>query len=231
MKPINTIPIPLYHGTDKKVLDYSENERVEIQNICLMISDYTYHLLAEDGMSMSSLSSYKAKHISEIGDCWPRVINAFQKHGSRKNSSKLYQYSSLYLTGDKHKAEGYARNAFIMGEQGDNAYWLYLAASRIWNLKEYNPDMGDLVADFEKLIAKPHLPVILTFNRVLKEDLLGERGETIDWEMWGDAITRLSYRLKGNSSIGLLDGQIEYLACDQSLDASLALFEEGCYNL
>ena len=207
----NIIPIPLYHGTDRKILNYSENERAEIQNICSTISDYIYHLLVEDGLSLSSLAKYKNKRLSEIGDYWPQVIDAFQRYDSRKKGSKLYQYGSIYLTGDRKKAEGFARNAFVMGEQGNIAYWLYLAASNIWNLKELNPDMKRLFISFENLIEKPRIPVLLTFIRIQKDDLLREHGEEINWEMWGDLITGLSFRLKANSKTSLLDGKVEYL--------------------
>ena len=207
----NAIPIPLYHGTDRKILNYSENERIEIQNICFTISDYIYHLLVEDGLSLSSLSKYKNKRLSEIGDYWPRVIDVFQRYDSRKKGSKLYQYGYIYLTGDREKAENYARNAFVMGEQGNIAYWLYLAASNIWNLKELNPDMKRLFISFENLIEKPRIPVLLTFIGIQKDDLLREHGEEINWEMWGNLITGLSFRLKANSKTSLLDGKVEYL--------------------
>lgn len=211
MSLIKSVPVPLYHGTDKKIIDYSAEERTRIQELCIMISDYTFQLLSEDGLSVSSLFKYKAKRQLVFGDSWPQIMDAFQKYDSRKKGSNLYQYGSVYLTGDRRKAEIYARDAFIMGEQGKVAYWLYVAASKIWNLKECNPDMIDCCDSFESLMLKPHIPVLITFDSIPEEDLLNERGETIDWDLLGDAVTGLSYRLKPESKIKLYDGRIEFL--------------------
>ena len=211
MNQVDTMPIPLYHGTDKKVLDYSRNERIEIQALCVSISDYAYQLFSEDGLSVFSPSKYKAKRISEIGEYWLYMLDAFQRYDSRKNGSNLYEYGSLYLTGDKGKAKWYARGAYILGEQGKTAYWLYTAASKIWNLKACNPYMSRRFERFEELIAKPRIPVILTFNDIPKNDLFSEKGEEIDWKTWGYLLTDLSYRLKTNSATTITDGKIEYL--------------------
>lgn len=211
MSNIDTISIPLYHGTDKKVLDYSRDERIEIQALCVSISDHAYQLLSEDGLSVFSPSKYKAKRLSEIGEYWTHVINAFQKYDSRKNGSKLYEYGSLYLTGDKGKAKWYARGAYVLGEQGKTAYWLYTAASRIWDLKACDPYMSRRFERFEELIAKPRIPVILTFNDIPKNDLLSEKGEEIDWKTLGYLLTDLNYRLKNDSTTTIFDGKIEYL--------------------
>ena len=211
MNTSNTIPVPLYHGTDKKIIGYSEKERAEIQELCVAISEYLYHLVSEDGLSIYSPSRYKSKRLAEIGDYWYHFIDAFQRYDSRKKGSNLYQYGSLYLTGDREKAESYARNAFIMGEQGKVAYWLYMGASCIWDLKKCKPDMNKLFDRFEKLIDKPHIPVLITFDSILKEDLLEEQGCDIDWEMGNDLIKGFSFRLKPNSITTFSDGKIEYL--------------------
>ena len=124
MNSINTVPITLYHGTDKKLLDYSEKERIEIQKLCNQISDYCYYRFLDDGLSIYSPTNYKTKRGAEFGDYWYHFLDAFQKYDSRKKGSNLYQYGFLYLTGDRKKAENYARNAYIMGEQGSvRASW------------------------------------------------------------------------------------------------------------
>lgn len=211
MNSVDTIPVPLYHGTDKKIIDYSEKERIEIQELCVAISEYLYHLVSEDGLSVYSPSKYKTKRLAEIGDHWYPFFDAFQRYDSRKKGSNLYQYGSLYLTGDRKKAELYARNSFIMGEQGKVAYGLYLGASCIWDLKKCKPDMNDIFKRFEELIDKPPIPVIITFNSILKDDLLEERGYEIDWEMGDDLLKGFSFRLKPNSITNISDGKIEYL--------------------
>ena len=211
MHSINTVPITLYHGTDKKLLDYSEKERIEIQKLCNQISDYCYYRFLDDGLSIYSPTNYKTKRGSEIGDCWYHFLDAFQKYDSRKKGSNLYQYGFLYLTGDRKKAENYARNAYIMGEQGSVTYWLYVAASKVWDLQMTNRDLVDLLESFERLITKPHIPILLVFTNIPKEDLLSERGKEIQWETWGDCITGLSYRLKSRGSTSIVNGIVEYL--------------------
>ena len=211
MNSINTVPISLYHGTDKKLLDYSEKERLEIQKLCNHISDYCYYRFLDDGLSIFSLTNYKIKRGSEIGDCWSQFLNAFQKYDSRKKNSTLYQYGSLYLTGDRKKAENYARNSYIMGEQGIVAYWLYVAASKVWDLQGTSQDLIELLERFESLTAKPSIPILLTFTNIPKADLLSERGKEIQWEALGDSITGLSYRLKPGGATCIANGTIEYL--------------------
>ena len=211
MNSINTVPITLYHGTDKKLLDYSEKERSEIQKLCTQISDYCYYRFLDDGLSIFSLSNYKTKRGSEIGDRWSQFLSAFQKYDSRKKNSTLYQYGSLYLTGDRKKAEGYARNSFIMGEQGIVAYWLYVAASRVWDLKRTSQDLVEMFESFESLTTKPSIPIVLTFTNIPKDDLLSERGEEIEWEALGNIITGLSYRLIPGGSTCITNGTVEYL--------------------
>lgn len=211
MTSINTVPIPLYHGTDKKLLDYSEKERSEIQKICTQISDYCYHRFLDDGLSIFSPSNYKTKRESEIGDCWRIFLEVFQKYDSRKRGSTLYQYGFLYLTGDRNKAENYARNAYIMGEQGIITYWLYVAASKVWDLKRDSQDLVELFERFERLTEKPSIPILLTFTNIPKNDLLSERGKEIQWEVLGDSITGLSYRLIPRKSTCIVNGTVEYL--------------------
>jgi hypothetical protein len=207
---INTVPITLYHGTDKKLLDYSEKERSEIQKLCTQISDYCYYRFLDDGLSIFSLSNYKTKRGLEIGDCWSQFLSAFQKYDSRKKNSTLYQYGVLYLTGDRKKAEVYARNSFIMGEQGIVAYWLYVAASKVWDLKRTSQDLVGMFESFESLTTKPSIPIVLTFIDIPKDDLLSERGEEIEWEALGNIITGLSYRLIPGSTC-IANGTVEYL--------------------
>ena len=76
MNTSNTIPVPLYHGTDKKIIGYSEKERAEIQELCVAISEYLYHLVSEDGLSIYSPSRYKSKRLAEIGDYWYHFIDS-----------------------------------------------------------------------------------------------------------------------------------------------------------
>ena len=208
MNSVNTVPIALYHGTDKKLLEYSEKERIEIQKLCNQISDYCYYRFVDDGLSIFSLTNYKTKRESEIGDCWSNFLDVFQKYDSRKRGSNLYQYGSLYLTGDRKKAEVYARNSFIMGEQGIVAYWLYVAASRVWDLKRTSQDLVEM---FESLTTQPSIPIVLTFTNIPKDDLLSERGEEIEWEALGNIITGLSYRLIPGGSTCITNGTVEYL--------------------
>ena len=211
MNSINTVPITLYHGTDKKLLNYSEKERIEIQKLCNQISDYCYYRFLDDGLSIFSLTNYKTKREPEIGDCWRNFLDVFQKYDSRKRGSNLYQYGSLYLTGDRKKAEVYARNSFIMGEQGIVAYWLYVAASRVWGLKRTSQDLVEMFESFESLTTKPSIPIVLTFTNIPKDDLLSERGEEIEWEALGNIITGLSYRLIPGGSTCITNGTVEFL--------------------
>ncbi len=43
MSTTKVVPVTLYHGTDKKILDYSDMERSDIQKLCVEVSDTVYH--------------------------------------------------------------------------------------------------------------------------------------------------------------------------------------------
>ena len=205
------VPAILYHGTDKKIIDYSEVERSEIQGLCTDVSNYLYQLFRDDGLSISTLFNYKAKRIAEIGDCWYSFLDAFQKYDSRKKGSHLYQYGSLYLTGDREKAAGYAKRSFIMGEQGNVAYWLFRSASKIWNMKKLSPSYSNLFERFEKLTLLPRFPIILSFDDIMFDDLLSEEGVKLSWEMCENLPLYSSFRLKPDSKTSIQDGRIEYI--------------------
>ena len=98
-----------------------------------------------------------------------------------------------------------------MGEQGIVAYWLYVAASRVWGLKRTSQDLVEMFESFESLTTKPSIPIVLTFTNIPKDDLLSERGEEIDWEALGNIITGLSYRLIPGGSTCITNGTVEYL--------------------
>lgn len=205
---IEYYPGLLYHGTDYKTLNYSQEERTNVRNLCLSISDYVYGLFVNDGFSVYSPSKYQVKRGPELGDCWDKLSRAFQKYDSRKKGSTLYQYDSLYLTGLRERAVHYAEDGFIFGEQGDVAYWLYSSAKKIWNLDEINPSMRREFALFDWYSERERIPVLLVFENVPISDLLSEKGEKAAPELFG---LGLSYRLTRDSSIGIQNARIEKL--------------------
>ena len=58
-----------------------------------------------------------------------------------------------------------------MGEQGIITYWLYVAASKVWDLKRDSQDLVELFERFERLTEKPSIPILLTFTNIPKNDI------------------------------------------------------------
>lgn len=177
-------PNDLFHGTDKKVLSYSQEKRDGIKTLCINIAEYFYQRFLEDGMSVLSISQYKEKRSAVIKDDWINFLRSFQQYDSHRRGSEYYQYDCFYLTTSKDRAKRYARLSFIYGEIGSIADCLYRSAKKIWGIRDLSDSsesIHQMITTFEAIRSKVPEPVILSFGKIPKMYLLRENGEHIDW--------------------------------------------------
>lgn len=178
------ISTKLYHGTDNRVFTSSEEERLFFAALCSDIAEFSYQKFLEDGLSISAgLFEYKRKRGDLLGNDYYSLLDCFQKYDSYKKGSQYYQYNNLYLTSLRDKAEHYARLSNVFGERGHVAFCLYQSALKLWDIKcEADPIMLCKIEQFEELCCYKPEPIILVFENVPKQYLLGEFGKQIDWE-------------------------------------------------
>lgn len=201
-KQMSKLSIPLYHGTDRKVLAMSPKERVEAKKSALALINYYFNVFVQNGFEFKDFRITSKpehdKHKQELreklgifeGETWDAYSVA-----SLLNKP-LYQYESFYLTGDYDKACRYAKRATYFGEIGSVAYRLWHGATLLDYICEHNTAESDLQM-LQSIWEIPNKPVLIKFKDLEKNQLLNERGEEVFNSNLPDSLyTKLSFRLK-----------------------------------
>lgn len=188
----------LYHGTDRKVLGKTSEERRELADICFSVSKAAYELLKAKGIvgAVECPDCYK----EQLGDIWWEIQgSAIVPFRARLNGAELFSYGHLYVTNSKKRAIYYAEKSNIYGEQGNIAYLLYKVLSLL-NLKveipsEYKPDFEK----FEKLIVADKCPLIVEMMEVDRDSICFENGNPVSDEFlkyaYDDKNMTITFRL------------------------------------
>lgn len=194
--------IPLYHGTDRKLLSLSKEQREAAKASAFNLIHYFADIYVKNEFEFKdyhiSASDKKEKHNAELkeklGDYHKSTWDAYSVACSINKPN--YQYNSLYLTGDYQKASRYAYGSNLFGEIGSVAYRLMHGAK----LMEYEIDSKFI--ETELLILNPIWeitpnPILIQFDNLDRKDLLTERGEEVDDDGSSDDFLKpLSFRLK-----------------------------------
>ncbi|MEE1059787.1 MAG: hypothetical protein U0K92_10490 [Treponema sp.] len=193
---------PLYHGTDRKVLSMSYEERTSAKNSAFALINYYYNVFIQNGFEfkdyrITSKPEYD-KHKQELRE----KLRIFERETWDAYTVACllnkpdYQYESFYLTGDYDKACRYAKRAAYFGEIGSVAYRLWHGAT----LLNYTSELNTIESDLQKLQSiweLPNKPVLIKFPDLEKNQLLNERGEELFNSNLPDSLyTKLSFRLK-----------------------------------
>ena len=206
----------LYHGTDERVLSYSEAERKEIGQLCFDVAEYSYGKLVADGFSIYSPQNRKEQYSHILGNRWHEFTTCFQKFDSRMRGSELYNYNHLFLTNSRERAIHFAMNASILGEQGHVASVLFSCVSALFDISgDKDLEISAKLKRFHSLSDLEPLPVLVAFRNVDVDDLLLENGKTIDWvdrlSLYKDNDCQTNFRLAASSRMVMADGAIERL--------------------
>lgn len=161
---------PLYHGTDARIVQMSDNERSNFRHSCEIASAYLWQILNPYIEKYGfSLDIFK-EPLSTNQTCYRNLLNAVTCYSASINGNIQYQYGdAFYLTNMRDMAERYAYRSFAFGETGLLPYRMYDAVRQL-NLKEWNPSeevskaIDDIVAFAED---RNHVsPVIFDFNNL-----------------------------------------------------------------
>lgn len=195
----NMNKLELYHGTDARIVDMSEEERMQYLQGCNLVIDALYPLFKPllewekvEGIRNGEKVFYyeyplKLRYeqlLNEKGGQY-MYINLLEKLsmiGARNNGSELYQYNNLYFCASKLDAMNYAQRSYAGGEIGLNAHRLIQGAEIIGFENMYCDSKVKLAAEKIKEFAREgnERPAIITTRNIDTNFLFSEDGKTID---------------------------------------------------
>lgn len=184
--------IPLFHGTDKRILSKSLEERQELRKACDILIEFYSPVVRE----YTRTHKYKDNPIPLMFSLMDCDSVAYCK----LSNSSLYEYDATYVTGDLSKAIRYARRAMVYGELG------YLVSTFITATREFGltlPEMNEeqkkaygLIVGYMK---EPTQPVVLVFKDIDKSLIKFEHNRDVDW----DIVQSLGKRAPENDVYGM----------------------------
>ena len=173
---------PLYHGTDMRIVQMSEEERSALRNDCETASQYLWEILSIYKDDSDFISRVKEDPVR-----WYNLENAITCYNACLNGNRQYQYDVFHLTTTRIKAEHYAIRSFAFGEIRLIPYRMYDAIKQI-DLKEWNPDNKvekaiEHIVNFAEEYNEKR-PVVFEFNNLDFEKIEIERIGSI-WNLLG----------------------------------------------
>lgn len=199
---MSKLTIPLYHGTDRKVLAMSPEERAEARKSAFALINYFSKVYVQNKFEFKDFRESAIpehdKHIEflkdKLKDCYAHTYHCYGMCISYMKSPN-YQYDSFYVTGIYNRACDFAKKATHFGEIGDTAYTLWNGA----NLLGYKIDNSIIENDLEllnRIWQMPSCPILIIFDSMDREQLLFENGNEIDTNVSDDFFEGGNFRLK-----------------------------------
>lgn len=170
--------IPLFHGTDRALYVMGAEKRQALRMACGIVIDFLLPIY--ESHNFEAISSQNKSAI--LGALHVKVLNAYSKATLRHNNCATYQYNETYLTFDPDKANTYAQNAWVCGELGYVAYWLWRGMEPLkYVLPSLTIDQMHALELVKAAGTRTPNPIVLAFFNVPKERLRTEKGDHIDW--------------------------------------------------
>lgn len=174
---IDRLQVPtLYHGTDKKMLRMTEEERNSYKSLCLQVIDYFYPIFK------SLFYHDTAWNLDQIGldtKTERKLYDVIGRISCFKNEAPRYQYPDniFYLSSWERYAYGYAKDSFAGGEIGANAFYLCLAATHAFKHNMvFDKDIETAVKKILEFGNKEKEPIVIPFDNLKVEYLRDEAG-------------------------------------------------------
>ncbi len=226
--------LPLYHGTDARILDMSDAERNAFKQDCTKAIDCLWEFFApyyNTSINIRTIEDGIEKIVNDIKliELQPKLrfeedetiyYNLYEKLtmiSAWKRNNKLFQYNELYLTNSINRAKYYAYYAFAFGEIGLIAYRLLSAAAMIgFDVCSNDERMKDILCKIKTFAEAKREPIVLEFDDYDPDAVKQEDGSELDFSL-GDNIIRhgeWSFRYIGSLSFDkakriYLDDKIE----------------------
>lgn len=212
------INIPLlYHGTDLRFVNFSEDLRKNFHDYCYYLREILYSKFSQYyDFNDNNHSTFK----DFMGICLdnnPKLMKNFQEAMSDvllSKKSEEYEYGSFYVTSDLFSAFFYAKKAYAGGEFAFAAYALAKAAKerglQDWYHNDKIPNIDVFVDNLIKVAEDTPQPVIFKINNINPLFLKTEANESIDRYIRNGKLTAVDFRYTG--PIVLTD--YEYIVVD-----------------
>lgn len=211
----------LYHGTDARFVRMSKEERMEYLDKCKKVIDYLWELFQPlwqkevqqvtlpNGAKIFDSSSRKIEQLKSNfinageQELYSRLLSRLSMVDSWKGGSKWYQYDFLCVTGDKEKAERYAKRSFAGGEFGYIAYDLICGAEFLNLFTNEILEEISLYIEEIKIFSNSQEPIVITIDDLAPEFLYVETSDKPFSEIPSVLIKHLSFKYKNEYTLNL----------------------------
>ena len=176
----NSLLPPMFHGTDYSLIDLSSGDRVVINEACVLIIESIYKLFRDRNISI-----YGNKTLMNVKDSYGSAQDAYIKAGGRVNNNALYEYGDFYVTNNPQRAEGYSREAWILGETGWVANLLLKGACSLGIELPSDAEFVNAYRIIDNRRNRIKNPTIIVVTDCKYSELYSEQGEQFndDFEM------------------------------------------------
>ena len=242
--------ITLYHGTDARIIEMTNEERKQYFDDCNLVIDNLHPLFkpllvwekVEQVVNGEKRYIYeyplKLKYEKKLNEKYGSYmyINLLEKIGmlnARNNNSGFYQYNNLYLCALKRTAMRYAQRSYAGGETGLNAYRLIQGFDVIFSGKQEIEGNVKSAMDRIKEFAKEgnERPAIVTIEDIDISNLTYEDGKPIDVKDLGKSEKWRAHDIKFRclKPINLKECKMELL--NEDLFKKIIKEDEQLYNI
>lgn len=196
----NFIPY-LYHGTDARIINMSNEERNQYIADCKLVVDYLWNLFKplfssyemtqiivegkQATVNTRKIEKYKDLFVSQnLEILYNNLLEKLWMTETSKEGNQQYQYGGLYLTSSEITARHYAVNSFAGGEIGLTAH-RFIEGAEIIKLKGLHSDkiINSAMERIEAFATDQASinPVVVKVRNIEPSYLLTDKGESIDW--------------------------------------------------
>ena len=210
--------LPLYHGTDARILDMSDADRNAFKQDCMKAIDCLWNVFEpyyNTNINIRTIEDGVVKIVNDkkLIELQPKLrfdedetiyYNLYEKLtmvSAWKNNNELYKYDSLYLTNSMDRAKNYAHRAYAFGEIGLIAYRLLSAAAMIgFDVCPDDESMKHVLCKIKTFAEAKREPIVLEFDDYDPEDVKMEDGSELDFSLDDDIIRHggWSFRYTGS---------------------------------
>ena len=196
----NIFPMPLFHGTDKKVLhlDNKEISKIKKNNKISLLTLFNLLMINHfnpfsDDFSVKSpldpnkeIKKQKAKEFEKKGELlfgqevyW-NIVHAIEHASSiAKENKTLWNYDYFFVTSGLRRAHSYATKSAWYGKLGYFTHWLYVAVKELnISLTNITEEEREAIEFIESIFNNVSEPIILCINNLKIEDLKDEDGKS-----------------------------------------------------
>lgn len=214
-------PLPLFHGTDKKILNLSTQEISNIRKFNRIAFDSLYKNLLNNNFNPLSSEfcpkpddpekNIKLKNKKKFDDdCikmfgktnYQNIVNTFIHADSISNQdSNLWNYNYFFATTGTMRAYNYAALSSWFGELGYFTHWLYTAAIKKIDLSNIPEIEKEAINYISSIYDNDPQPIILYIDKIKMNEI--ENENKFNKAKTPFLMTQDSYKIKKDIDIHL----------------------------